>query len=63
LPTPVRSMIEWIEYAEMRYQVGTYCLNQHGRTDWNEGGYERILGRADVDLDGIGMKRARLLTT
>lgn len=36
---------------------------RHGRTAWNEGEGERLRGRADLDLDEIGLKQAAAAAT
>ena len=34
-------------------------LVRHGRTSWNEGDGERFRGRAEIDLDEVGLSQAR----
>jgi broad specificity phosphatase PhoE len=34
-------------------------LIRHGQTAWNEGEGERLRGRADIELDEVGVKQAR----
>ncbi|OGO01297.1 MAG: hypothetical protein A2Y72_01435 [Chloroflexi bacterium RBG_13_53_26] len=36
---------------------------RHGQTAWNEGEGERLRGRADLELDGIGLRQARAAAT